>query len=188
MGPFPISWVLGPVTYEVKCRQRPWTHKRLHVNHIKCWEEHEETPATIAWVEEAPRALSSGALSWTITSSSLALEPPRGLHLNPDQQQDLGDLLQLFPGLFSTRPGRTPYVQHSIPMPPGHWVQMPFRLVPRKRWDQMEQEVQDMLRFGVIERAHGPWRSTIMLVPKPDGCICFCIDFCKVNKLAHAPG
>lgn len=42
-----------------------------------------------------------------------------------------------------------------------------------------------MLRLGVIKWANGPWRSPIMLVPKPDGSIRFCICFRKVSKLAQ---
>lgn len=130
-----------------------------------------------------PQEPSSGALPWTTTTSQPRSEPSIG---PPSAaRQELAAMLQLFPGLFSPLPGQTPCVQHPIPVPPGHWVRTPLQLLPQKCWDQVEHEVQDMLQLGVIERARSPWHRPIVLVPKPDGSICFCIDFCEVNKLAQ---
>ncbi|CAF1677792.1 unnamed protein product [Rotaria magnacalcarata] len=37
-----------------------------------------------------------------------------------DQQQQLSDLIRLFPNVFSTNPGRTNKIQHHIDTLPGH--------------------------------------------------------------------
>uniref|UniRef100_K7EZI4 ribonuclease H n=1 Tax=Pelodiscus sinensis TaxID=13735 RepID=K7EZI4_PELSI len=50
--------------------------------------------------------------------------------------------------------------------------------------DVVEREVHTMLELGVIERSRSEWRSPIVLVPKPDGSLRFCIDFRKVNAIS----
>ena len=51
--------------------------------------------------------------------------------------------------------------------------------------DHDDNEVQDMLDLGVIEPSISPYSSPIVLVPKKDGSVRFCIDFRKLNKVTE---
>lgn len=79
-------------------------------------------------------------------------------------------------------PNLTSALQHKIQMEHRAVVQAPWRSLPRKCWEAVEKEIVDILKLGMIEPSHSDLWSPIVLVPKPDGSIRFCINFREVNK------
>ncbi len=74
------------------------------------------------------------------------------------------------------------------PTPPGVIIrQRPYR-VPEARRRAIEEEVQQMLKLGVIEPSRSPWSSPIVLVPKPDGTLRFCNDYRRLNEVSQFDG
>lgn len=47
----------------------------------------------------------------------------------------------------------------------------------------VKQELDQMLAENIIQPSTSPWASPIVLVPKKDGEIQFCVDYCKVNQV-----
>ncbi len=48
----------------------------------------------------------------------------------------------------------------------------------------VQSELEAMLEMGVIEESHSDWASLIVLVPKTDGSVRFCVDYRKVNAVS----
>jgi Reverse transcriptase (RNA-dependent DNA polymerase) len=59
----------------------------------------------------------------------------------------------------------------------------PYRAGPSSR-ELIDKEIQRMLDMNVIEPASGPWSAPIVLIPKPDGSIRFCVDYRKLKDVS----
>ncbi len=148
-GPYTVVEKLGPVTYRVRQPGRRSPEQLYHINLLKKWVGTREQTVALATVE------------------------PVLVDTNPDlsatQKAELQHLIGQFSDVFSTVPGRTHLLQHDIRTPTGVIVkQRPYR-IPEARRQAIEDEVQQMLKLGVIEPSRSPWSSPIVLVPKPDG-------------------
>ena len=81
-------------------------------------------------------------------------------------------------------PGTT-LTSHRINTGAADPVRQPPRRVPFHQKPVVEEEVQQMLKEGIIEPSEGPWASPVVLVKKKDGSIRFCIDYRKLNDLTR---
>ncbi len=59
----------------------------------------------------------------------------------------------------------------------------PYRL-PEHKKKVVQAELEAMLEMGVIEESRSDWASPIVLVPKTDGSVRFCVDYRKVNAVS----
>ena len=49
----------------------------------------------------------------------------------------------------------------------------------------MDEVVAVMQERGIVEPSSGPWDSPVVLVPKKDGSLQFCIDYRRLNSLTR---
>jgi Reverse transcriptase (RNA-dependent DNA polymerase) len=80
--------------------------------------------------------------------------------------------------------GTVTATQHRIQLTPGAQpVQVqPYRAETRARAAEKE-EIQKMLAQDVIDPATCDWASPIVLMPKPDGSLRFCVDYWRLNAI-----
>ncbi len=86
--------------------------------------------------------------------------------------------------MFSPLPGRTNLIQHHIETEPGIVVRSRLYRLPEHKKKVVQSELEAMLEMGVIEESRSDWESPIVLVPKTDGSVRFCVDYRKVNAVS----
>ncbi|KAL0170622.1 hypothetical protein M9458_035218, partial [Cirrhinus mrigala] len=165
-GPYTLLEKIGLVTYRLPGRRR--AEQLYHVNLLKKWIGTRDQLAAL----------------FTSDPVVVDINP----HLSAAQRGELQHLIGQFSDVFSPLPGWTNVLQHDIRTPPGVVIrQRPCR-VPEARQQAIENEVQQMLKLGVIEPLRSPWSSPIVMVPKPDGTLRFCNDFLRLNEVSQFDG
>ena len=105
--------------------------------------------------------------------------------LTSEQRKEVETLMKQYPDVLSSLPGRTDRIQHDIKLLTSEPIRTKGYSIPYKTRSVMETEIQDMLDLGVIEPSISPYSSPIVLVPKKDGSVRFCIDFRRLNKVTE---
>lgn len=98
--------------------------------------------------------------------------------------EDIDQLISQFSDLFAEPkelPPKRPY-DHSIPFIAGA---QPFRLRPSRynpgQKDEIEQQVAELLKNGMIQASTSPFASPVLLVRKKNGEWRFCVDYRRLN-------
>ena len=101
-------------------------------------------------------------------------------------KQRLSTLLHKYANVISkdeTDMGFTHLIEHHIDTGDARPIHQPFRRMPQLHAQQVDDQVDALLRQGVIEPASSPWSQGIVLVRKKDGSHRFCLDSRKINDL-----
>jgi Reverse transcriptase (RNA-dependent DNA polymerase) len=100
------------------------------------------------------------------------------------QKYKLIETLKPHADMWNGKLGRISAVKHHILTSGPPVASQPYRAGPQSR-TLIDAEVDRMLQMDVIEPASGPWSAPVVLIPKPDGSIRFCIDYRKLNTVTE---
>ncbi|KAK5925315.1 hypothetical protein CgunFtcFv8_017849 [Champsocephalus gunnari] len=103
-------------------------------------------------------------------------------HLSEDKQLQVRTICRS--ELFQENPGRTDIVEHDIVVREGASVRRLSYRIPERLLASLKKEVDLMLSLGIIEISKSEWCNPVVLVPKKDGSLRFCIDFRYLNSIS----
>ena len=105
-------------------------------------------------------------------------------HLMPQEREKVLAMLSKHRTMWDGRLGQVHSTAHRIQLIPGAKpaYSQPYRAGTKAR-EAESSEIHRMLRAGVIEPATSEWASPVVLVPKPDGSMRFCIDYRRLNTV-----
>jgi hypothetical protein len=120
---------------------------------------------------------------------SQKLYPSRVAHLSDTQRQQLFEVLDKYPTVFSDKPGFYPYVEHEIRITPDF---RPKRLkayrVPELLKPEVDRQIKELLDLGIIRPSSSEMASPIVCVlkgPRGENGVRLAVDFRFVNKFSQ---
>uniref|UniRef100_A0A8C1KT19 Gypsy retrotransposon integrase-like protein 1 n=1 Tax=Cyprinus carpio TaxID=7962 RepID=A0A8C1KT19_CYPCA len=176
-GPYEIKKRLGPTTYEISMPGQDRSSRVLHVNLLKEWVPRPEKAQSlmIRCVEEEE---SDEQYLPQPVPGEIGLD-----HLTASQQSQVQVLFTS--KVFSEYPGFTNLIEHGVILKPDAVVKRQSYRIPERLQVPLQEEVDLMLRLGIIEPSNSEWCHPIVLVPKKDGSIRFCIDIRYLNSVSQ---
>lgn len=114
-----------------------------------------------------------------------------GLHQKGFEARELSaisDLLCKNLSVFTSEEndlGRTHLTLHQIDTGEAKPVKLPPRWVPLHLQHEVSKHLKQMLENDIIQLSHSPGAALVVLVCKQDPGLRFCVDYHKLNDLAH---
>ena len=106
--------------------------------------------------------------------------------MSPSELSQAQELVKKYEQLFtgdSKKPKQTHLVNHQIFTEDALPVKSKYRRIPVAWEKEVENQVQEMLKNGIIRPSSSPWNSPIILVKKKDNSMRFVCDFRGLNNV-----
>lgn len=164
---------MGPATYEVHHPEKKKPKQTYHVNMLKaCEDQSSEDPVSnntkVLMVRQVNLEVEMEAEPKELTEAGT----PVLNHLPPVHAKQLQKVLNEAPSLFRASLGKTDLVEHVVRLKEQQPIrQLPY-CVPQQLVEKLQQEVEEMLRLGVIEPYNSEWCSPMVIIfKKPTPCV-----------------
>ena len=182
-GPYRVTKVLNDVlNYELDTGKAHKQHRTYHINLLSKWQSRDEMVALVLQEllemplpHERDVPAISNEETWEDVEISKDLSK---LHRN---QVEL--LLQEYTDVFSGRPNVTSAATHRIDIDDSLPMRCSSYRIPQSLETEVNKEIDKMLELGIIRPSNSPWAFPVVVVPKPDGTIRFCVNYRKLNKI-----
>ncbi|CAM4590109.1 unnamed protein product [Lepidochelys kempii] len=183
-GPFTVQERLGAVNYLIAFPTSNQKPKVYHINSLNPFYSRELKVCQFT-AQGGDDAEWPEGVYYEGKSAGGVEEVNLSMTLGRMQRQQIKELCISYVPTFSATPGLTEQANHSIDTGNAHPIKVqPNRVSPRAK-TAIDQEIQDMLQIGVICPSGSVWASPVVLVPKPDGEIRFCVDYRKLNAVTR---
>lgn len=162
------------------------TRKRkrvLHVNMLKRWQQ----PLTNAyWSGDAlsEQEEEEEEADWNAVNDTIGSEKISG-QLSDKEHEELKQMLQNYSDVLQDYPGRRQIAEHHITTGTAQPIKLPPYRLPHAYRERVQQELDQMLKDGIISSSESDWAALIVLVPKKDGSIRLCVDYRRLNEVSQ---
>lgn len=204
-GPYVVKRRINRVNYEIELPDKCKSKRIVHVNLCKIWynREQETQISKCVYVTGVVHEISSetsgmvesgktdegeefGWLDDNLGPSLVQTQTWRDVEINKElshkQRGEVMEVIHAYSYVFSDLPGRTHLVKHHIQLHTKSPIRQQAYRVPHALRDRVKQELDSMLKLGIIEPTISSYASPIVIVSKSDETLRLCTDFRKLNK------
>ena len=157
--------------------------KILHANILTAYQEREASEVGMTVHEEECHSTmiieEEGGEVAINDKGSLELRPDRGEEAYKDvdictklskcQKKQVWELLEEYQDILISNPGKTSLGEHRIKVTMGQPVRTKACPLPYAVRELVQNEVNEMLRMGIIEPSNSAYSSSVVMVKKKDG-------------------
>ena len=200
-GPYTVIRSVGVNDYRIRIGNK---EKTFHANMLKAYirRQEDDTSSTsdgVARQDDSQDEVTAGVAgvllpqdepregeipdSGNYTAKECPSDVKIGDQLDQRKREQLQSLIQDYPEVFTDVPGKTDLIQHKIKLTSNTPVRCKPYPLPYAAREELKNEVESMLKMGVIRPSDSPYASPIVMVKKKDGSNRVCVDFRKLNQI-----
>ena len=186
-GPFEILERKNGHDYRVQLKDRV---KMFHANMLKKYNSREKDDSEIQQmaaviVEDQKDTEISTNQEFELQTEQK--ETFKDININPElpeqERKEIEELVAEFQDIFTDVPKVTNLGEHTIELTSSEPVRTKPYPLPFALREEVDREIQSMLKSNVIEPSTAPYMSPIVVVKKADGSNRICVDYRKLNKV-----
>ena len=203
-GPFVVTEQISPVDYKVRLNRQ--TSKIYHINMLKKWYDRDIVDKSDTDKDTFKQNKSDMnnnqiySVACLISSKeddidfvnmeNPLLVPQESINdvqintsLSEDQKQDLMHVCKTYKDVLTDIPGKTTLIQHAVVLKSDTPIYKKPYIMPYSLRQKVQEEVQNMLQAGIIEKSNSAYAAPIVIVQKKDKSIRLCIDYRGLNEV-----
>ena len=167
------------LNYELDTGKTHKQHGMFHINLLSKWQSRDEI-ATLVMPESPEMPLPHEPDVPQFTSENTWEDLVMSYELSKPQEIQVKKLLQEYADVFSGKPNVRNAAIHQIDTDDSPPIRCsPYKVLQRLK-SEVNREIDKMLELSIIHPSNSPWASPVVVVPKPDGTIRFCVHYRKL--------
>ena len=182
-GPYVVTNKISRTNYTINMKGK---QKNFHINLLKKFHErHQHSKLLVMMVAEEVESTADLALDYPLHPTETAKDVNINPELPTSQQEQVEQLLTKYSSCLTDKPGRTDLVEVDLTLTDHTPIRCKPYPVPLAKEQAIQQEVDSMLREGIITPSSSPYSAPVVLLRKPSGEHRLCIDFRKLNAVTE---
>ena len=199
-GPYLIVKKVGEVNYEVEMPDKRKSHKILHANMIKRYYDRQQATNVrhcyfvtgsfhdieceeIDQTDEFDTQYLDQNIGPTYTQTQTWKDAKINDEILTYQNEKMQEILSSHDTMFTDVPGKTHVTTHKVVTTTETPIRQHAYRTPQALKSKVQDEIDNMLKLGVIEEINSAYVSPIVAVNKPNGDIRLCTNYKALNKV-----